>query len=167
MNMNQTQILKRIPDRSLNTVNFIGNTETTINQPLDVVWPHVLNFRTWQTNFDFQTLEGEEGETGQLYWLTQRKRSQPEQAFLRVVSVEPMRQIVTRAVPVDSSFQIYYMANLISCQDKTTVTFGSIYEGARGEMSDNDVRKGQLNYQDHIRSTFDSYWKKLHSLLGN
>ena len=40
--------------------------ETTINHPLEKVWPHVLNIGGWMINHEMETISGEPGQEGHL-----------------------------------------------------------------------------------------------------
>jgi hypothetical protein len=125
-----------------NFIDMVSNVTTLIREPIDAVWPHLLEQAKWMTDFQIETLGGERNKEGEL-----KKVTPPEAGFqhffFKTLLLVPFRRFVYKAYTDNRSGQYGFTGiEILSLGDlgkDSAVTFEAYLEIQSSTMTSGEL----------------------------
>ena len=106
-------------------------THITFDYPAVQVWPYILNFKAWMTDYHFQMIAGQEHNEGAIIKANPKscsdKTPKPHHKFVKIVRIEPNQVLVLKVFSAeggslgDKGYVVFDTFNLVEHDGKTTV----------------------------------------------
>lgn len=159
---------------NISAVDWLPRIDFLLDHPVTKVWPYLLRWDTWISNYTCEHLSGEPDKSGEIKRITSfNDNGEAQGSFhVEVVRVEPEQRLVYRLIPFDepvfgveeiSGYEIY---NVYDLDGKTLVTYETVARMATTLSSQDELsaRWGPAHEQT-VRTWLDTYVPDLRRLL--
>lgn len=155
---------RELSEKPYKTHHFL--TETVIDRPVEVVWPHIVKIGSWMTDHKLETIAGEEGTVGHFERVWPRNldddTAEPLYHLYGIAKIIPERCIVLEVFPEKggSYGDAFYPPEFVNFDailltdlgDKTQVSFFGIEVYAEHDDAyDKDIHDQIGRYFENLR----------------
>ncbi|MCT2532376.1 hypothetical protein N2488_04200 [SAR92 clade bacterium H231] len=148
--------------------------ETVIDQPVEKVWPHLLNIKGWLNDYGTERLSGEEGKVGLLVKVMPPGIGDevplPHNHLYRLATVIPNKLITLKVFSEEGgSYGMDYtnIDNMLLTEvdGKTKISFIGGMEIRRHGMSEKEIQEYAKVIEDSVPVRFEKFWVNLKRLV--
>lgn len=151
--------------------------QITFNHPAAEVWPHILNFKSWMTDYHFDMTSGEEHNEGAIIKATAINCSddvpKAHHKFVRIVRIVPKKVLVLKVFSAeggslgDKDYVVFDTFNLVEHNGKTTVVINCSGEFPKKAITNKEQQiTMDTNIQKVMGDMFDRYEVTLKKLVA-
>lgn len=148
--------------------------ETTIDQPAEKVWPHLLNIKGWLNDYATETISGEGGKVGLLVKVMPPGIGDevplPHNHLYRLATAIPNKLITLKVFSEEGgSYGMDYtnIDNMLLTEigGKTKISFIGGMEIRSHGMAEKEIQEYIKNIEESVPVRFEKFWANLKYLV--
>jgi hypothetical protein len=156
--------------RQVAPVYFVWNGEMMFDAPISDVWPHVINYPSWQNYTTVSHISGTPGREGEIVLLKKEEEGFEFPAYLaRTVKLEPGRRVIWKCYPAGTSEGDEYFGfvdfRLDDVGGQTRFTYQSLYEFMVHYQQERELDEFRKAQEDNVSTLYASIYPKLRKLV--
>jgi len=150
-------------------VYLVWQGEMLLAAPIEEVWPHVLNYPSWQNYPRLQHVSGRPGEEGEVVLLMKEEKGFTfPPYYARTIKLEPPHRVIWKTYPqVAQEINFFGIVDftLAEAQDKTRFRYDMLYEFLVPHRTEDELKAFHTQQDENFQALFSVTLPKLRSLV--